>query len=211
LELYTYAEYFEDDLGQLFPMLPENLVLLASTNVQNKIVYGAYTQLEDAKAKRYVTYQTARIPFIYGDEENGHLFYRLTSCPLPMPNDILAFTLIDALAPVVRSGDNADPTRVPYLKHLKGEEGKEGEQELTEGTDHTPQEESDSKHGQLPGGRTSSTAKGESEGGDEHADLDEMTVEELRQHAEEEGIDLKGATHKADIQKAIKRHRKSNK
>jgi hypothetical protein len=66
--------------------------------VPNKIVYGAYTQLEDAKAKRYVTYQTSRIPFVYGDEENGHLFYRLTSCPLPMPADILGFRLVEALA-----------------------------------------------------------------------------------------------------------------
>ena len=77
LECYVYAEYFEDDMGVLFPMLPENLVMLLSTNVQNRIVYGAFTQLEDARTRRYVTYQTSRIPFVYGDEENGHLFYRL--------------------------------------------------------------------------------------------------------------------------------------
>jgi len=62
LELYHYSEYFEDDAGTLFPMLPDPLVMLLSTNVQNKIVYGAFTQLEDVRAKRFQTYQTARIP-----------------------------------------------------------------------------------------------------------------------------------------------------
>lgn len=97
MELYSYSEYFEDDAGTLFAMLPDPAILLASTNVQNKIVYGAFTQLEDAKAKRYQTYQTSRIPLVYGDEEDGVLFYRLTSCPLPMPADILGFRIIEAL------------------------------------------------------------------------------------------------------------------
>jgi hypothetical protein len=210
LELYTYAEYFEDDLGQLFPMLPDNLVLLASTNVQNKIVYGAYTQLEDAKAKRYVTYQTSRIPFVYGDEENGHLFYRLTSCPLPMPNDILAFTLIDAVDPATTL--DRDPTRVPYLKRLGEEKGEreEGEgPELTEGSDHTPQEESDSKFGKLPGGRTRGEGEGEESDGND-TDLDSMTVDELRQTADDEGVDIPSHATKAEIKKAIKKARKAN-
>jgi hypothetical protein len=98
LEIYTYAEYFEDDYGNLFPMIPGGLCLLLSTNHQNKIVYGAFTQLEDARAQRFVTYQTARIPFVYGDEQNGHLFYRLTSCPLPMPLDVLGYCVIEALS-----------------------------------------------------------------------------------------------------------------
>jgi hypothetical protein len=98
MEIYEYAEYFEDDTGTLFPMLPDNFVMLLSTTVPNKIVYGAFTQLEDAKAQRFVTYQESRIPFIYGDEEDGQLWYRLTSCPLPMPYDIMGFRIIEALA-----------------------------------------------------------------------------------------------------------------
>jgi hypothetical protein len=108
MEIYEYAEYFEDDAGNLFPMLPDNFVMLLSTDVPNKIVYGAYTQLEDAKAQRFMTYQTDRIPFIYGDEEGGSLYYRLTSCPLPMPYDIMGFRIIEALAltyPAMVEGD----------------------------------------------------------------------------------------------------------
>jgi hypothetical protein len=122
LELYSYSEYFPDDTGQLFPMLPPNFVMLLSTNSPNKIVYGAFTQLEDVKAKRFVTYQTARVPFVYGDEEDGSLFYRLTSCPLPMPADIMGFRIIEAL-------DMTYPAKElsPQLGDLSG--GSEGHSE----------------------------------------------------------------------------------
>jgi hypothetical protein len=100
LQLYTYAEWFEDDVGNLFPMLPANLVLLASTTIQNRIIYGAYTQLEDERTGRFVTYTQARVPFVYGDEEHNHMFYRLTSLPLPMPFDVLGFRIIEPLGPV---------------------------------------------------------------------------------------------------------------
>ena len=179
LQLYTYSEYFEDDAGELFPMLPPELVMLASTNVPNKIVYGAYTQLEDAKAKRYQTYQTARIPFVYGDEENGHLFYRLTSCPLPMPADALGFRIVEALPPVLgglstKGGKKSDRDLTkPFFKQMKGDEEE--------------------------------AAGSEEEG----QSLNDMTVDELRGIAVDEGVDLAGATRKDEIVKAIRKQRKA--
>jgi len=167
LECYSYAEYFEDDAGTLFAMMPDPIVVLASTNVQNKIVYGAFTQLEDVKAKRYVTYQTSRIPFVYGDEEDGNLFYRLTSCPLPMPADILGFRIVEAL-----TGGAGPFMDEPMF-------AKEGDEENGE-----------------PAGEAS---------------LDEYTVDELKETAESEGVDLEGAHRKDDIIKAIKKHRRANK
>jgi Phage major capsid protein E. len=127
MELYSYSEYFEDDAGTLFPMLPDPLVILLSTNVQNKIVYGAFTQLEDARAKRWVTYQNSRIPFVYGEEEDGVLFYRLTSCPLPMPADILGFRIIEAMTggagPFAR---DTGPEGEPYFEADQGVPEAEG-------------------------------------------------------------------------------------
>lgn len=176
LQLYTYSEYFEDDAGELFPMLPPELVMLASTNVPNKIVYGAYTQLEDAKAKRYQTYQTSRIPFVYGDEENGHLFYRLTSCPLPMPADVLGFRIVEALPPstgtmsIGGKKSDRDLTK-PYFKPLKPE----GDEEVA---------------------------------GEEGNSLSDKTVDELKEIADEEGVDLTGVSRKDDIMRAIRKERK---
>lgn len=132
LELYSYNEYFEDDAGTTFPMLPDAVCFMASTNVQNKIVYGAFTQLEDVKAKRFVTYQTSRIPFVYGDEENGHLFYRLTSQPLPMPADILGWRIIEALTgsggpftmerPVFNDAGELDDHSIAQLREIAEKE-----------------------------------------------------------------------------------------
>jgi len=205
LELYEYADYFEDDVGTIFPMIPDNFVMLLSTETPNKIVYGAFTQLEDAKAKRFVTYQQDRIPFVYGDEEGGSLFYRLTSCPLPMPADILGFRIIEALAltyPAMVEGD-------AVLNSLTGEitgDAEEAEKLKAEAAEKAEEAK-----------KTTSTAnwkaaQAESEEGNaaaDNSDLEDATVDELRTIAESEGVDLTGVTHKADIQKAIKKHRKA--
>jgi hypothetical protein len=216
LELYEYAEYFEDDVGTIFPMLPDNFVMLLSTNAPNKIVYGAFTQLEDAKAKRFVTYQQARIPFVYGDEEGGSLFYRLTSCPLPMPADILGFRIIEALAMTFpgRSGDDG-----PEAKYVEGEavlnvltgEIEGGAEEAAELKAQAVEDAEERK-------KTKSTANwkkvdADNDEGTDQTDqkLEEHTVDELRDIAADEGADLSGASVKADIIKAIKKNRKSKK
>jgi hypothetical protein len=191
MELYEYAEYFEDDAGTIFPMLPDNFVMILSTNTPNKIVYGAFTQLEDAKAQRFVTYQQSRIPFIYGDEEGGSLFYRLTSCPLPMPADILGFRIIEALAltfPAMVEGD-------AVLNSLTGE--------ITGGADEAAELKAEAAETEQKAkeGKTAETTDSDS--------LEEHTVDELRDIAANEGVDLTGVTHKAEIIKAIKKDRKS--
>lgn len=205
LECYVYAEYFEDDLGVLFPMLPENLVMLLSTNVQNKIVYGAYTQLEDVKSKRYVTYQSARIPFVYGDEENGHLFYRLTSCPLPMPNDVLGWRIIDALPGLVRGGTDGGG---------KSGQDKEGrvQGETVEGrpffapTNETAHEKNMPELAQELKEKTGQAGRNlrPTQGVGGNGDYDEMTVAELKDLADKRGVDLHSKATKAEIIDALK-------
>jgi hypothetical protein len=203
LELYSYSEYFEDDAGTIFPMLPDNFVMLLSTNTPNKIVYGAFTQLEDAKAKRFVTYQQDRIPFVYGDEEGGTLFYRLTSLPLPMPADILGFRIIEALAltfPAMVEGE-------AVLNSLTGEitGGKEEADALKDEAAKAAEEAAKVKT--APG-----WGKGEAEGeAEDEGNLEDHTVEQLREIADSEGVDLTGLTVKADIIKAIKKNRRSKK
>jgi hypothetical protein len=216
LELYSYAEYFEDDAGTIFPMLPDNFVMLLSTETPNKIVYGAFTQLEDAKAKRFVTYQQDRIPFVYGDEEGGALFYRLTSLPLPMPADILGFRIIEALTltfpamyeneavldsltgDVIGGKEEYDAKRAEVLEEQEAREQAAREGKF-EGVKFQDVERVDEPTGK------SKSRKAEAD----EEDLDAHTVEELRDIAAEEGADLSGLTVKADIIKAIKKNRKA--
>lgn len=173
LELYSYAEYFEDDAGALFPMLPADLVMLLSTNVQNKIVYGAFTQLEDAKTKNFQTYQSSRIPFVYGDEEGGALFYRVTSCPLPMPADILAIRIIEALPGGVG----------PFSRDA---EGNEVEQPFFES-----EYIGDKK---VTGAGTGKSGNG---------GYEDMTVAELKEVAASRGIEVNSRATKSDIIDAL--------
>lgn len=203
LELYEYAEYFEDDAGTIFPMLPDNFVMILSTETPNKIVYGSFTQLEDAKAQRFVTYTQARIPFIYGDEEGGSLFYRLTSLPLPMPADILGWRIIEALTltfPAFVEGD-------AVLNALTGEitGGKDEADELKAEAAEAAEKAKEVKSAGTFEGAPPTKAAGAVK---PIEDLDEHTVEELRDIADKEGADLTGVTVKADIIKAIKKNRK---
>jgi hypothetical protein len=196
MELYEYAEYFEDDAGTIFPMLPDNFVMILSTDTPNKIVYGAFTQLEDAKAQRFVTYQQSRIPFVYGDEEGGALFYRLTSCPLPMPADILGFRIIEALAltfPAMVEGE-------AVLNALTGEitGGREEAEALKEEARVRDEEAAKVKTAPGWGGEQSATAKK----GDGY---DELTVPELRELCQERGIEIDSGARKDDLIHALKK------
>jgi hypothetical protein len=207
LELYEYAEYFEDDAGTIFPMLPDNFVMLLSTETPNKIVYGAFTQLEDVKAKRFVTYTTDRIPFIYGDEEGGALYYRLTSCPLPMPVDILGFRVVEALTltyPAMMV--EGDAVLDPLTSDIVG-----GPEEALDLKNKAAQEaEERKKVSSARGGAEGRVvdAKASADDDDDDSKLEDHTIDELREIAERENIDLTGINHKADIIKAIKKGRK---
>jgi len=189
MECYHYSEYFEDDAGTLFPMLPDPLIILLSTNVPNKIVYGAFTQLENAKTKTFVTYQTSRIPLVYGDEEDGQLWYRLTSCPLPMPADVLGFRILEALTggggPFAREGGGAEEEQ-PYF-------------EAQRPSDEQPQPELQ-EAGQAARERAqaqSPAARAKESGG--NGDYESQTVAELREQAEQRGIDVPTRATKAEI------------
>jgi hypothetical protein len=192
LQYYSYAEYFEDDAGTLYPMLPPELVLLASTNTPNKIVYGAYTQLEDARAKRYVTYQSSRIPFVYGDEDDGTLFYRLTSCPLPMPVDVLGWRLIEALTGVTYPFPT--PGAMPYFDPNDPDKGPpEAQPQGKEGIDFYPE--------------TRKADKGKGKGNSKGDGLEDQTVAELKETAEKEGVEVPSHANKGEIIDAIREKR----
>lgn len=204
LELYSYSEYFEDDAGTLFPMLPPDLVMLLSTNVQNKIVYGAFTQLEDAKMKKFVTYQASRIPFVYGDEEGGAMYYRLTSCPIPMPMDILGIRIIEAL-----------PGGVGPFAFKAGKEGEEGdgaaepqpffESEVTEGQPQ-PQLSEEGVAARENAEKEAAALTGKKGNG---GDYEDQTVPELRELAQSRGIDVNSRSTKAEIIDALKEQDKA--
>jgi hypothetical protein len=121
-----------------------------------------------------------------------------------MPADILGFRVIEALAltyPAMVQGD-------AVLNSLTGEiEG--GPEEADAARAEAAEKAEEAK-------KTDSTAnwkaaKAEAEDGNavDNSDLDDATVDQLKEIADNEGVDLTGISHKADIVKAIKKDRKN--
>jgi hypothetical protein len=85
LELYTYNDWFLDDNGVEQPVIPDNTVTLSKPNL-GTFDYGAVTQLEPDK--QFHTYEGARVPKSWADQNADAIMIRLTSRPIPVPHDV---------------------------------------------------------------------------------------------------------------------------
>ena len=84
-EIYTYDEWYLDDNDVEQPMLPEGTVIMASSKGIGSFEYGAVTQLEDGEFK---TYEAEVVPKTWADNENEVKKLRMTSRPVPRPDDV---------------------------------------------------------------------------------------------------------------------------
>jgi len=95
LELYSYDEWFLDDDGVEYPMIPDNYVVVGRANLGTRL-YGAVTQLEESDGE-FHTYEGTRIPKVWKDVNNDTKMIRVASRPLPKPEDVDAwYTLVVA-------------------------------------------------------------------------------------------------------------------
>jgi len=85
LEVYSYDEWFLDDDGDEQPMMPEKTLLLARTGM-GKRIYGAVTQMDESG--NFVTIEGERVPKVWADVNNDAKMIRLSSRPLPVPEDV---------------------------------------------------------------------------------------------------------------------------
>lgn len=93
LEIYSYDEWYIDDEGTEQPMIPAGKLLLGSTGM-NKRLYGAVTQIQ---GETFITYEGMRIPKSWVDKENEVRKLRITSRPLPAPDDVDAWYVATVL------------------------------------------------------------------------------------------------------------------
>lgn len=93
LDLYAYDDWFEDDDGTLKPYVPVNNVVIARPNM-GKFVYGAVTQME---SQQFVTIEGSRIPKSWADEQNEQRMLRISSRPVPLPEDIDDWAVLEVL------------------------------------------------------------------------------------------------------------------
>jgi hypothetical protein len=93
LDIYTYNEWFIDDEGVEQPMVPNDHIVLARPNL-GKFHYGAVTQMERGV---FVTVDGRRVPKSWADEENEQRMIRLSSRPVPVPEDIDDWFVADVM------------------------------------------------------------------------------------------------------------------
>lgn len=84
LDLYTYNDWFLDDDGSEYPMVPVDHILLGRPNM-GEFLYGAVTQMEQGQ---FVTIEGSRVPKSWADEKNEQRMVRLSSRPVPKPEDV---------------------------------------------------------------------------------------------------------------------------
>lgn len=85
LEIYTYDEWFLDDDGTEYPMMPDNYLIMGRANLGARL-YGAVTQMEEDG--EFYTYEGTRVPKVWKDVNNDQKMIRVASRPLPKPEDV---------------------------------------------------------------------------------------------------------------------------
>lgn len=92
-EIYSYDEWFADDNGNDVAMIPDGTVIMLSKNT-GKTAYGSVTQMEKDE---FITYEGKRVPKQYSDNKNETKVLRLTSRPVPVPDDVDSWVVATVL------------------------------------------------------------------------------------------------------------------
>lgn len=91
LEIYSYEEFFINDDGEEEGIIPSGSCLMAHSEGEGGIEYGLITQLEDGK---FCSYETKQVPKEYCHEGSDVKMIRLTSRPLPRPDNVEGWCVI---------------------------------------------------------------------------------------------------------------------
>ncbi|GHU42215.1 phage capsid protein [Clostridia bacterium] len=95
LDIYSYNEWYLDDWTDPEnkidkPLVPSGTVLLASTNAEYSMYYGAVTILDGKgdKNETFVTVEGSRVPDTWTERKPARRFLQLNSNPLPVPHEV---------------------------------------------------------------------------------------------------------------------------
>ena len=90
LDIYQYSEVYLDDwttpgTATTLPLIPDNKVILISSNANYMYAYGACTYIEDATGQ-WVTAQTPRVFRSYVEHHPDRRLVEVQAHPLPIPD-----------------------------------------------------------------------------------------------------------------------------
>lgn len=92
LDIYSFDDWFADDeTNQEEAMIPRGTIILANSNGIGRMHYGAVTQIEEDGFK---TYEAEIVPKYIIDDKNDTETLRLTSRPIPVPDDVASWYVL---------------------------------------------------------------------------------------------------------------------
>ena len=93
LDNVVYSGTYVDKTGAVKPFVPKGSVILCSPDVANRLVYAQVTQIEQAD-NRFHTYLLDRVPKLEVSVNRNFHQLTITSRPVPVPVDLMAWTVI---------------------------------------------------------------------------------------------------------------------
>jgi hypothetical protein len=101
VDVYVYDEWFIDDFTTpvkpvTMPMVPQNMLLMGSTQILGSMLYGAVT-IMDQKTENFITYEGRRIPDSWTKKNPDQRLIRLSSKSLPVPGIFDGWLVADVL------------------------------------------------------------------------------------------------------------------
>lgn len=89
----VYSGTYVDKTGAVKPFIPKGYVIICSPDVANRLVYAQVSQIEQSDG-RFHTYLLDRVPKLECNVNRNFHMLTITARPVPVPVDLLAWSII---------------------------------------------------------------------------------------------------------------------
>ena len=96
LPLYVYEAEYLNSAGASVPFVPPDNVLIAASSLAGLMAYAGIAQVDAAESSLKV-YAGRRVPIISYENLEDYRKFRLSSRPVPVPQNLAAWSLLDVL------------------------------------------------------------------------------------------------------------------
>jgi Phage major capsid protein E len=94
LPIVEYNAMYRDPLTNMMDFyMPPEMILVASAEVQNKMAYGEVVQTDSENSRMVSSFRASRVPSYITIDGEDQVSFRLQSRPVPIPVDILSWTV----------------------------------------------------------------------------------------------------------------------
>jgi hypothetical protein len=94
LSITEYNAMYRDPFTNMMDYyMPPDQILIASAEVQNRLAYGEVVQVDSENKRLVSSYRAQRVPQYVGEEGEDQVSFRLQARPVPIPVDIVSWTV----------------------------------------------------------------------------------------------------------------------